>query len=161
MEKIHFSRSAERKLDACLSILSSFRVRGKDRDPKQEKFEELTWGQMRERSRLSEGALSKYVKILFKEGRLKGEAGLMNGRFVILWSLADSELGAGYEISEEDTSGELPLGFCKDPKKPRSIFVQLGVKRRALKTGKGSEKIKPRKTRMLERRLMEDCELKP
>lgn len=174
MEKFKLSRSAERELAAGTAILSSFCVRVKRSDPqerrpkkikfepKEMKFEELTWSQMRERSHLSEGSLSKYVKILILREYLKGETRVVNNRLVTRWSLVRPELGSSYVVSERDTAGELPIGLWKTKpplKKPiggRRILMQLGIKRHSRKVGKGSKKIVFRRTRVLELKPPED-----
>jgi DNA-binding Lrp family transcriptional regulator len=160
MKKKKFSLArarASKKLesDAAVSILSSFRVRGNDRDPKQEKFEELTWNQMRERSRLSEGALSKYVEVLFEKGYLKGEVRYRNHRRAVLYSLAHPEFGTVYGFEESDRSEEeVRFIRAKDPEGRKVILGAIsGVNRRTGRTKDNFEKTVFRQTRAFKFRL--------
>jgi DNA-binding Lrp family transcriptional regulator len=114
---------------------------------RQGQFEARTWNEIKERSGLSKGAMSKYLPTLFEEGYIKGEVRVVNHRLVNFYLLAHPEVGTTYEITEKDPTGEDRIYLSKDPKN-RKIpqFAQCGVRRRSRKTAKGNEKMVFRRT---------------
>lgn len=133
MEK--FSRSAQRKWEAGAGILCSFMNR-------QGQFEVRTWNEIKERSGLSKGALSKYLPTLIEEGYVKGEVRVVNHRLVNFYLLARPEWGTTYQITEKDPTQEIRTYFSRNSNNLRiPRFAQCCVRRRSGKTTKSGEKM--------------------
>lgn len=122
MEK--FSRSNQEKWETGARILRAFMNR-------QGQYEALTWNQIRERSGLSKGAVSKHLVKLFEEEYVKGEVRVVDRQLVNFYFLAKPELGTSYGITEKGPS-DVRFYSPKDSKE-RGIpaMVREGVLRRS------------------------------
>jgi DNA-binding Lrp family transcriptional regulator len=134
MNSVHdgSKRHAESKLHAAVRIRSAFITRNEKGED-----EALTWNQIRERSGLSKGALSKYLTQLIEEGCVKGEIRVVDHRQVTFYQWVP---GKGTAVSYVDEEIHECFRFYVPRDKAGEILVRQGIKIRSGKTTKGKEK---------------------
>jgi len=125
-----FSRSKQRAWEAGAAVLSAFMN-------KDGSYEAVTWNQILERSKLSKGALSKYLPKLIEQGYVRGEVRVIDGKLINYYFLANPQFGTSYGMEEQDQN-ERTRVYINEYKKP--VFAQILVKRSSRKVGKGENK---------------------
>ena len=136
MNSVHemSKRHAESKLHATAAIHSAFYANERG------EYEALTWNQVRERSGLSKGALSKYLTQLIEDGKVKGEIRVVDHRQMTFYQWVLGEGTTVAYVDEEEPEGRECFRFYIPKDKKGQILVRRGIKVKSGKTVKGKEK---------------------
>ena len=125
------TKKQEQKLETMMKILNSFECfNEKTRDfyPRW-----LTLTEIKEKTGLSKGIISKYMRELFEKGVVEGKVEVRNGKFVMVFTLT----GKNYKMKGEVK--DLDIIYVPKNEPPKYVIYEIGVLTKS-KLGKGKSR---------------------
>ena len=124
------TKKQEQKLETIMKILNSFECFNEET---QDFYAEwLTLNEIKERTDLSKGIISRYMRELFKKGVVEGKVEIKNKKFVMVFTLTGKNYEMKGKVKDEDK-----IYFPKN-RNEKYIIYERGVlrKRKRKKLGK-------------------------